>query len=80
VLSLDVDAVLLTDIYALLRAPPLSAQDVIITRNSDGSQSLNCGFVYFNRDGSPDGAPKELEGSGCADQPVGAGAPSVPLP
>ena len=60
-LSLDVDAVLLTDIYALLRAPPLSAQDVIITRNSDGSQSLNCGFVYFNRDGSPDGAPKELE-------------------
>jgi len=50
VLSLDVDAVLLSDIYQLLRAPPLSAQDVIITRNDDGSQSLNCGFVYFNRD------------------------------
>ena len=50
VLSLDVDAVLLTDIYQLLRSPPLSRQDVIITRNDDGSQSLNCGFVYFNRD------------------------------
>ena len=50
VLSLDVDAVLLSDIYQLLRSPPLSAQDVIITRNDDGSQSLNCGFVYFNRD------------------------------
>ena len=78
VLSLDVDAVLLTDIYALLRSPPLSAQDVIITRNTDASQSLNCGFVYFNRDGSPDGAPKELEGSGCPEQHVDAGAPSVP--
>lgn len=49
VLSLDVDAVLMTDIYALLRSPPLVHQDVIITRNSDASQSLNCGFVYFNR-------------------------------
>ena len=78
VLSLDVDAVLLTDIYALLRSPPLSQQDVIITRNTDASQSLNCGFVYFNRDGSPDGAPKELEGSGCPEQHVAAGAPSVP--
>ena len=39
-LSLDVDAVLLTDIYALLRAPPLLQQDVIITRNTDQSQSL----------------------------------------
>ena len=61
VLSLDVDAVLLSDVYQLLRSPPLSAQDVVITRNDDGSQSLNCGFVYFNRDGSPDGTPKELE-------------------
>ena len=50
VLSLDVDAVLLTDIYQLLRAPPIVQQDVLITRNDDGSQSLNCGFVYFNRD------------------------------
>ena len=50
VLSLDVDAVLLSDVYQLLRSPPLSAQDVVITRNDDGSQSLNCGFVYFNRD------------------------------
>ncbi|KAL1525165.1 hypothetical protein AB1Y20_020036 [Prymnesium parvum] len=49
VLSLDVDAVLLSDLYALLHAPPLAAQDVVITRNSDNSQSLNCGFVYFNR-------------------------------
>ena len=36
------------DIYELLRAPPLSRHDVIISRNSDASQSLNCGFVYFN--------------------------------
>ena len=50
VLSLDVDAVLLSDVYQLLRSPPLAAQDVVITRNDDGSQSLNCGFVYFNRD------------------------------
>lgn len=50
VLSLDVDAVLLSDIYQLLRAPPLAHYDVIITRNDDGSQSLNCGFVYFNLD------------------------------
>ena len=49
VLSLDVDAVLLSDVYALLHAPPLGDQDVVITRNSDNSQSLNCGFVYFNR-------------------------------
>ena len=49
VLSLDVDAVMLGDIYAHLRSPPLAQQDVIITRNDDGSQSLNCGFVYFNR-------------------------------
>ena len=48
VLSLDVDAVLLTDIYPLLRGPPMSKHDVIISRNSDESQSLNCGFVYFN--------------------------------
>ena len=48
VLSMDVDAVLLTDIYQLLRRPPLSKHDVIISRNSDESQSLNCGFVYFN--------------------------------
>ena len=48
VLSLDVDAVLLSDIYALLHSPPLSHQDVLISRNSDESQSLNCGFVYFN--------------------------------
>ena len=47
VLSLDVDAVLLSDVYQLLRSPPLAAQDVVITRNDDGSQSLNCGFVYF---------------------------------
>ena len=52
VLSLDIDAVMLTDIYPLLRGPPFDRQDVIITRNSDGSQSLNCGFVYFNRDAS----------------------------
>ena len=39
---------LLTDIYQLLRRPPLSKHDVIISRNSDESQSLNCGFVYFN--------------------------------
>ena len=78
VLSLDVDAVLLTDIYPLLRGPPMSRHDVVISRNSDESQSLNCGFVYFNLDGSPDGAPKELEGSGCAEQQVDAGAPSVP--
>ena len=45
---MDVDAVLLSDIYELLRAPPLSRHDVIISRNSDASQSLNCGFVYFN--------------------------------
>ena len=50
VLSLDVDAVLLTDIYQLLRTAPLGQQDVILTRNQDMSQSLNCGFVYFNRD------------------------------
>ena len=48
VLSLDVDAVLLSDIYSLLHSPPLSRQDVLISRNSDESQSLNCGFVYFN--------------------------------
>ena len=47
-LSLDVDAVLLSDVYQLLRSP-LSAQDVIITRNDDGSQSLNCGFVLQPR-------------------------------
>ena len=76
VLSLDVDAVLLTDIYALLRAPPLLQQDVVITRNSDNSQSLNCGFVYFNRDGSADGPPKELEG--CDAPRAARGAPSVP--
>ena len=52
VLSMDVDAVLLTDIYELLRQPPLSKHDVIISRNSDESQSLNCGFVYFNRQAS----------------------------
>ena len=48
VLSLDVDAVLLTDVHALLHAPPLAGMDVVITRNTDQSQSLNCGFVYFN--------------------------------
>ena len=76
VLSLDVDAVLLTDIYELLRSPPLSDQDVIITRNTDSSQSLNCGFVYFNRDGSPAGAPAEL--ADCASPQPARGAPSVP--
>ena len=50
VLSLDIDAVLLRDVYPLLRAPPLALQDVIITINADNSQSLNCGFVYFNLD------------------------------
>ena len=37
VLSLDVDAVLMTDIYELLRAPPLSHQDVILTKAADVS-------------------------------------------
>ena len=40
---LDVDAVLLTDIYQLLRAPPLGPG------NQDQSQSLNCGFDILNR-------------------------------
>ena len=52
ILSLDVDAVLLGDIYSRLHSPPMVHQDVIITRNDDGSQSLNCGFVYFNRGAS----------------------------
>ncbi|KAL1507134.1 hypothetical protein AB1Y20_007987 [Prymnesium parvum] len=74
VLSLDVDAVLLTDIYQLLRAPPLVQQDVIITRNDDGSQSLNCGFVYFNRDAarSSDRAQRS-EVRGRCDGAPGAG-------
>ena len=88
VLSLDVDAVLLSDIYQLLRAPPLSAQDVIITRNDDGSQSLNCGFVYFNRD-APQAAAflpgqeqqQRVAPDACAAAPAqaaaGAGALSV---
>mmetsp|Transcript_24352 Transcript_24352/g.76415 ORF Transcript_24352/g.76415 Transcript_24352/m.76415 type:complete len:224 (-) Transcript_24352:199-870(-) len=50
VLSLDVDAVLLGDLYARLRSYPMVWQDVLITRNEDQSGSLNCGFVYFNRD------------------------------
>ena len=39
VLSLDIDAVMLTDVYELLRAPPLVEHDVLITRNSDNSQA-----------------------------------------
>ncbi len=66
VLSLDVDAVLLTDIYELLRAPPLSQQDVLITRNSDNSQSLNCGFVYFNR--RPDGRQGASDATGATGE------------
>lgn len=50
VLSLDIDAVILGDVYARLRSPPLIWQDVLITQNEDAGQSLNCGFVYFNRD------------------------------
>ena len=61
VLSLDVDAVLLTDIYQLLRAPPLSEQDVILTQNADASKSLNCGFVYFNRDAAGKAPPTNRE-------------------
>ena len=53
VLSLDADAVLLTDVYVLLHAPPLSQQDVIISDNAEEDHAtpagLNCGFVYFNR-------------------------------
>ena len=52
VLSLDADAVLLSDVYALLHAPPLSLQDVIISDNAEEDEQtaagLNCGFVYFN--------------------------------
>ena len=50
--DLGVDAVHFSDVYALLRSPPLGAYDVVITKNADGSGSLNCGFVYFNRDAS----------------------------
>ena len=48
VLSLDVDAALFRDVYPLLHSPPLGEHDVVITRNADESESLNCGFVYFN--------------------------------
>jgi hypothetical protein len=36
-------------------------QDVLITRNEDVSHSLNCGFVYFNRD-----APRLLAAAAAA--------------
>lgn len=52
VLSLDADAVLLSDVYALLHALPLSLQDVIISDNAEEDDEtaagLNCGFVYLN--------------------------------
>ena len=84
VLSLDVDAVLLSDIYQLLRSPPLSRQDVIITRNDDGSQSLNCGFVYFNRDAHAAAVQpgqwetQRLDGDACGGEVSSPGALSVP--
>ena len=47
VLVLDVDAVLLTDVLALLRRRPLADYDVTLTDQGRGS-GINCGFVYFN--------------------------------
>eukprot|EP00966_Prymnesium_polylepis_P027315 631924-Prymnesium_polylepis.2 len=60
VLSLDVDAALLSDVYALLHAEPLASQDVIITKNTDQSGSLNCGFVYFNRGAARRGSDESV--------------------
>ena len=44
VMILDVDAALLTDLWSLLRAPPLADYDVIMTDQGRGS-GINCGFV-----------------------------------
>ncbi|KAL1511963.1 hypothetical protein AB1Y20_005243 [Prymnesium parvum] len=58
VLSLDVDAAFFSDVFERLRSPQLAQQDVVITKNTDASQSLNCGFVYFNlRPAARDEAP-----------------------
>ena len=86
VLSLDIDAVLLRDVYPLLRAPPLALQDVIITINADNSQSLNCGFVYFNLDaaaaraGEFRSAEAGWPRSRCGESGGGGGGGGLPSP
>eukprot|EP00966_Prymnesium_polylepis_P283766 6555430-Prymnesium_polylepis.2 len=44
--SLDVDAALTSDVYALLHAPPLSLQDVLVSDNAEEdahtAAGLNC--------------------------------------
>ena len=49
VLSLDLDGFVLTDIYALLKRPPLAEHDLVVT-DVGFKRGINCGFVYFNQD------------------------------
>ena len=49
VLSLDLDGYMMADIYALLKAPPMAAHDVVVT-DVGFKRGVNCGFVYFNQD------------------------------
>ena len=46
VLILDLDGILLTDIYEQLHSPPVSAFDVVVT-DVKAHEGVNCGFVYF---------------------------------
>ena len=85
VLSLDIDAVLLRDVYPLLRAPPLALQDVIITINADNSQSLNCGFVTnldaaAARAGEFRSAEAGWPRSRCGESGGGGGGGGLPSP
>ena len=78
VLVLDLDAVLVADVYALLRSPPISQYDVIIS-DQGPKNGINCGFVYFNlRPTEHDRVERDRrkrEAPQCAVGQVGPGPP-----
>ena len=83
VLSLDIDAALLKDVYADLHAPPLSYHDVLVTRHTDSRHEINCGFVYFNLRPEPRPPTAEPPPRGCVPPPQSAPpllATTAPVP
>ena len=77
VLSLDIDAALLKDVYADLHAPPLSYHDVLVTRHTDSRHEINCGFVYFNLRPEPRPPTAEPPPRGCVPPPQSAPPPPL---